>query len=131
MLNWILIIPYHQLIIPYIFTDELLGKDEVEKGQPPLSGSLDLQSTAEGERQRAHSDLEASKSASLESGGNNHHLRSGEHQRRSPSPSSPFSRYSPGINRKSFGKLGRTLRLVNSPNSHFLFYFYRSIGINK
>ena len=59
--------------------DELLGKDEAEKGQPPLSSSLDLQSTAEGERQRAHSDLEASKSASLESGGNNHHLRSGEH----------------------------------------------------
>ncbi|KAL3072522.1 hypothetical protein niasHS_017496 [Heterodera schachtii] len=30
-------------------------------------------------------------------------------QRRSPSPASPFSRYSPGMARKSFGKLGRTL----------------------
>lgn len=30
--------------------------------------------------------------------------------RRSPSPSSPFSRYSPNMSRRSFGKLGRTLR---------------------
>uniref|UniRef100_A0A183CBT0 Oxidation resistance protein 1 n=1 Tax=Globodera pallida TaxID=36090 RepID=A0A183CBT0_GLOPA len=89
----------------------LLQSDQFKwlKNITQQSNSLDMQPLAETEEcKRAHSSFD--QALSLEMG--KHRLKSGEQnnqQRRSPSPSSPFSRYSPGMARKSFDKLGRTL----------------------
>uniref|UniRef100_A0A914HE69 LysM domain-containing protein n=1 Tax=Globodera rostochiensis TaxID=31243 RepID=A0A914HE69_GLORO len=89
----------------------LLQSDQFKwlKNTTQQSNSLDMQPLAETEEcKRAHSSFD--QALSLEMG--KHRLKSGEQnnqQRRSPSPSSPFSRYSPGMARKSFDKLGRTL----------------------
>jgi len=104
------------LINKYYFKDEFVFDQQKRLKGSQQSNSLDLQPMTErmiDENGRAHSDLEQSNSLDI---GHQNHLRSGEHstaqQRRSPSPSSPFSRYSPGLTRKSFGKLGRTLRFT-------------------
>lgn len=47
----------------------------------------------------------------------------GSDERQTNSPSSPFSRYSPIMARKSFGKLGRTLRYLK-------LYFLKKIFVD-
>lgn len=59
-------------------------------------------------QQSSQSDFEASTSLDLSSCG----AVQSQSTRRSPSPLSPFSRYSPNMARRSFGKLGRTLRFL-------------------
>ncbi|KAL3115562.1 hypothetical protein niasHT_015900 [Heterodera trifolii] len=75
------------------------------------SNSLDLQPLMETEKHR-QSQTESAYDQTFHPETGTNRLGNDDQtnqQRRSPSPASPFSRYSPGMARKSFGKLGRTL----------------------
>lgn len=91
--------PWNKVIFLAINTSEAEKKRLMSEGDVPTE--------LEEERERAHFDLEQSNS--LEVNQSAGHLTSASPQRRS---TSPLARYSPGITRNSFGKLGRTLRLV-------------------